>query len=196
MIVDKDFRFGDIWIDISDSVVSVEDLYPLEHIDMAFFANRLSVLGGFLVHAAGVDDGGLGYCLVGPSGAGKSTLASLWAAGSPGTVLGEDQVILRFIDGRFWIFGTPWHQNPDRCSPRGVPLEKVFFLEQDNANGVQQCGPDAAALRLLENTFAPLYHAAGMSRILDNLACLSEQVPFYTLRFRPQADSLRYIRCA
>jgi hypothetical protein len=163
---------------------------------MMLFANWLSRFGDLLVHAAGVDDGGLGYCLVGPSGAGKSTLASLWSAQAPVTVLGEDQVIVRFIDGEFWMFGTPWHQFPDRCSPRGVPLSKVFFLEQDSVNGVQACGPDAAAVRLLESTFAPLYHAAGMSNILDNLARLVEQVPFYTLRFRPQADALHYIQQA
>jgi hypothetical protein len=195
-MIDEDFRSGDIWIDINKSSAPVADPYPLEHIEMILFANWLSGFGDFLVHAAGVDDGGQGYCLVGPSGAGKSTLASLWATESPGAVLGEDQVILRFIDGQFWIFGTPWHRNPDRCSPRGVPLTKVFFLEQDGANGVQAHDPDAAAVHLLENTFAPLYHADGMSNILDNLARLVEQVSFYTLRFRPQAEALHCVRQA
>jgi hypothetical protein len=194
VFVDQDFKCGEVLVVPGQDPYGDGGLYPLLNIDIILYANWLSDFGDLIIHASGVNDGGQGYCFVGPSGVGKSTLASAWTAEAPGTVLGEDQVILRHVDGCFWIFGTPWHERADRCSPEGVPLSKVFFLERDGAHGIQPCDPDAAAIRLLQNSFAPLYHAAGMSNILGNLARLIEQVPFYRFRFRPQADVLRRVR--
>jgi len=169
-------------------------VYPLQGIDMALYANWLACYGDMILHAAGVAVDGQGYCFVGASGAGKSTLTTTLAATAAVTVLGEDQVILRRINDQFWIYGTPWHENTDRCSPGGAPLEKLFFLNRTIGNGVEACGRIEGITRLLQTAFVPYYRPDAVDKILDNLGRLAEQVPFYTLGYQLGADVIRLIR--
>ncbi len=45
------------------------------------------------------------------------------------------------LEGRFWIFGTPWHEDPARCSPLGAPLKELFFLDRADGHGLWPCAP-------------------------------------------------------
>jgi predicted ATPase len=141
-----------------------------------------------------VDLAGAGYCFDGAGGAGKSTLASALSASSEVTILGEDQVVLRYLDGQFSICGTPWHLNPAMCSPRAVPLEKLFFLERAGVDAVAPCSPLDGVTRLLQTALIPYYRPDVMPAILDRLAILAERVQFYTLSYRLGTDILRLIR--
>ena len=71
--------------------------------------------------------------------------------------LGEDQVIVRHLGGQYLVYGTPWHTNPELCSPGGVPLHKLFFLDRTADHGVQPLGPRAGIERLLQQSFIPYY---------------------------------------
>lgn len=194
VFVDQDFSLGKVLVEFDHSGSPEDSFYPLVDIDIILYVNWLAKHGDFVVHSAGIDDAGQGYCFIGPSGIGKSTLAGLWLEHSPATVLGDDQAIIRYLDGRFWIFGTPWHTNLARCSPEGVPLTKVFFLRQDAVNSVQPFAPSEVTTALLRTAFLPYYNADGMSKILDSFARLVVQVPFYTLGFRPEPQVLNVIR--
>jgi hypothetical protein len=192
--IDEAFSTGEVAGEFGASVAGRQGLYPLRDMDMPLFVNWLAGFGDLIVHASGIDDAGEGYCFVGPSGAGKSTLATALSSHSSVTVLGEDQVILRYLDGRFLVFGTPWHTNPARCSPGGVPLKKLFFLDRTAGHGVEPCGRMAGIEHLLQDAFVPYYNHTGVARILDTLSRLAEQVPFYTLSFRLGADDMKPIR--
>jgi hypothetical protein len=183
--------------------------YPLQHIDAMIYANWLAGTGDLFLHAAGVEVGGRGICFAGHPGAGKSTLvnslisdprrAALAAATSdvadsaPVVVLGEDNVVLRYLEGRFWIYGTPWHLDPARCDPRGVPLDKLYFLDRTLDPGVAPVGPLEGVARLMQTAFVPYYRPAAVSGILARLELLSERVPFYTLSYRLGSDVLATI---
>lgn len=194
IVVDVDFCQGEVVGEFRIGLSPGQAAYPLQDIDMVLFVNWLAESGGLIVHASGVDDEGAGYAFVGPSGAGKSTLVGELPLASSVTVLGEDQVILRCQEGRFVVYGTPWHTNPARCSPGGVPLKKLFFLDRAADHGVEPCGRMAGIERLLQDAFVPYYNRAGVERILETLPLLAERVPFYTLGFRMEADVLRLLR--
>lgn len=194
--INADFRAGEVVGEYGGNWGAGHAVYPLQDIDMAIYANWLAESGDLIVHAAGIDDSGVGYAFVGPSGSGKSTLAAELSSDSSVTVLGEDQVIVRYQDGRSVVYGTPWHTNPARCSPGGVPLKKLFFLDRTAGHGVEPCERRAGIERLLQEAFIPYYNRAGVDRILEHLPRLAEQVPFYTLRFQIGADVMRLIRAA
>ncbi len=191
-IVDPGFVDGEVCGEFSTS--NGEGAYPLQGLGIRLFANWLAGCGDAILHAAGVAVDGKGYCFTGSSGAGKSTLTASLASNPSATVLGEDQVILRYLDGRFWIFGTPWHVNPDLCAPLGVPLEKLFFLDRDAAQPLAAVAPFDGVTRLLQTAFIPYYRPAAVSAILDRLALLAERVPFYTLSYRLGDDPMALIR--
>jgi hypothetical protein len=192
--IDAGFRCGEVLGQFGNHGGAGKAGYPLENIEIMIFANWLANSGDLILHAAGVDCDGQGYCFAGTSGAGKSTLAAALAQTPNSTVLGEDNLVLRWLEGRFWIFGTPWHLNPAMCSPRGVPLAKMFFLDRTGKPGAQPCAPVDGIGRLLQSAFIPYYRPMAVAAILDRLTLLAEQVPFYTLHHLLGADVSGFIK--
>ena len=90
--------------------------------------------------------------------------------------------------------GTPWHTNPDRCAPGGVPLRKVFFLDRAAKPGIRAIGHLEGVRRVMQDSFIPYYDREGVGRILDTLGRLAAQVPFYSLSYQLGSDVLRLIR--
>jgi hypothetical protein len=193
-IVDADFAAGEVFGDFLSN--DGQGIYPLQSLDIRLFANWLANYGDVMLHASGVAVDGQGYCFVGASGAGKSTLAAVLTSTSRATVLGEDQVILRYQHGRFYIYGTPWHTDPAKCAPLGVPLSKLFLLDRTASPGVRPCAPLAGVARLLQTAFIPYYRPAAVSAIVDRLAFLVERVPFHILSYELGADALGLIEDA
>lgn len=186
LTVSPDFKYGEVAGDFSQ--VAVKTIYPLENLEIRLFAAWLATRGDMILHASGVMVDGRGYCFVGSSGAGKSTLVTTLAADPAVTVLGEDQVILRYLEDRFWIFGTPWHIDPNRCSPDGVPLEKLFFLDRNAKPGVEWVTSMDGVARLLQTAFIPYYLQEALPAILDRLALLAETVSFHSLSYQLGSD--------
>lgn len=191
-VINADFSDGDVII--NPSTVDESPYYPLEHLDIRIISAWLGTKGDLMLHASGVVMDGVGYCFIGESGAGKSTLVANFAKDPAYTVLGEDQVILRYLDGQFWIFGTPWHTNPALCSPLGAPLKKMFFLDRALPAGVKVVKPAEGVTRVLQTAFVPYYLPEHLPGILDRLSLLAERVPFYSLSYRLGTNPIPLIR--
>lgn len=185
-VISPDFSHGDVILD--PRVIQEDGFYPLENLDIRIIAAWLASKSDLLLHASGVKAGDDGYCFIGPSGSGKSTLASNLAENHSLTVLGEDQIILRFINDRFWIYGTPWHTDQSMCSPLGVPLKKVFFLDRKINPGVTRMRPSEGVAGILKDAFIPYYFHEYLPGILDRLSALAEQTPFYLLSYLLGSD--------
>lgn len=192
--IDAGYTSGDLFWDIPAE--NGDSLYPLTRLDIIVFANWLGGFGDMILHASGVVVDGKGYAFAGRSGAGKSTLAASLRGKHAVTVLGEDQVILRYLDGRFMIHGTPWHQNPDLCSPLGAPLEKIFYLDRQAPEGTLRYKGLEGATRLLQTAFIPYYRPDLLPGILDHLNLLAARVPFYSLNYRLGSDAWPLIQAA
>lgn len=180
--IERDFSCGEIYGDFSSA--EGQKLFPLQNLGIRIFINWFANFGDMVVHASGAVINGKGYFFAGQSGAGKSTLISA-LVGKPGvTALGEDQVIIRFLRGQFWLFGTPWHTNPTLCSPLGAPLHSGFFLDRDKEEGITALTPVEGVVRLFQTAFIPFYRPAAVERILENCSLLAKQIPFYSLSYR------------
>lgn len=180
--IGKAFQKGVITFDFSS--VQDREIYPLESIDIRIAVNWLANFGDLILHASGVAVGSHGYCFIGASGAGKSTLTRDLADQGELTILGEDQIILRYLSGQFWIFGTPWHEHEDRCSPIGVPLRKVFFLDRHQNPGIRKYPASDGVTKILQTAFVPYYLPDKLPRIMDQLSLLSAKIPFYQLSYQ------------
>ena len=193
-MVDSNFSTGEVFGDFSTYINSGESLYPQQTLEIRLFANWLAGFGDLILHAAGVMVEGQGYCFAGPAGVGKSTLAASLSAIPSVTVLGEDQVILRYLDDRFWIYGTPWHLNPDMCSPMGVPLEKLFFLDRGASQPINTLSPVVGVTSILQTAFTPFYRPDAVASIMDRLELLAGQVPFYSFNHQLGSNALQQIQ--
>lgn len=191
IVVAPDFSQGVIEGDFSRFAGS--DFYPIQDLEIRLFTAWLAGRGDIVLHASGVMKDNKGYCFAGESGAGKSTLAAALATDPSLTILGEDQVILRYLDKRFWIFGTPWHLDPAMCSPGGVPLEKFFLLDRSLPPGTAPVRPGQGVTRVLQTAFIPYYLPEKLPAILDRLALLAEEVPIFSYNYLFGVDAWREI---
>jgi hypothetical protein len=191
-IIDNDFSHGLIIGEFRQP--SGISFFSLGSIEIRIFSVWLATLGDVILHASGISSDGKGYCFIGESGAGKSTLAAGLAADPGVTVLGEDQVILRYLDGQFWIFGTPWHTDPKMCSPLGVPLEKIYFLDRSLSPGVSGLKPAHGVTNLLQTAFVPYYLHEYLPGILERLSLLAQRVPFFTLSYSLGSDPVLLLK--
>lgn len=193
VIVDSSFSRGRVVGNFQASSKNGIIPYPLQDIDLVIYVNWLSALGDLVLHASGIQVDGKGYCFIGFSGAGKSTIVADLSLIPGVTVLGEDNLVLRFIQGKFMIFGTPWHLNPAMCSATGVPLEKIFFLDRTKPSGQVNCGASEGITRLLQTAFIPYYNSTVISGLLDRLDQLAENLQFYWLSYQRGADLISLI---
>jgi hypothetical protein len=164
--------------------------YPLAEVLMVCLLARGR---GLMMHACGIDDGGRGFLFAGNSTHGKTTTARLWR--DEATILNDDRIVLRQREGRFWMYGTPWHGDYTGVSPQGVPLEKVFFLRHAGENHARPVAAAEATSMLLTRCFPPFWDAAGMGFTVDFCAKLADAVPCYELDSVPDERIVEYVRC-
>jgi hypothetical protein len=169
---------------------------PLEYpLDELLMMNLLSRGRGVEVHACGVEDSdGRGYLFVGHSGAGKTTTARLWHSSRRIRVLSDDRIILRRLEGRIWMYGTPWHGEGEFACSRRTPLTHILFLARGEMNEVIPLRPFEALARLMACSFVPFYHAAALHQVLAFFERVAGAVPCCELRFVPDERVLEFVR--
>jgi hypothetical protein len=192
----RDFKVGEILCQ-PKYFAPGERVYPLEYpLDEVLISNLLACGRGIEVHACGLSDrDGRGYLFVGQSGAGKSTIASLWArAGAGVRVLSDERIILRWQNGRIWMYGTPWHGCAGLARPDSAPLTRTFFLARGTDNELVPQNRAESAARLFACSFPPFYSLDGLAFILEFLEKLTRLVTCDELRFIPDDSAVQFVR--
>jgi hypothetical protein len=69
---------------------------------------------------------------------------------------------------------------PRLCSPRGAPLERIFFLQETTPDTFQATGRASATALLLRSSFLPMYDAESVRAIL----AVAGQAALQTQAFR------------
>ena len=192
-VFESDYTLGDVYLSLPyrpDGRVPYPLAYPLEELMMV---NLLAQGQGVIIHSCGVSLGGKGILFSGASGAGKSTMANLWKNRKNANLLSDDRIIIRNINGRFWMFGTPWHGDAKVASPEGVPLEKIFIIKQSSENYASPLRANDAASALFVRCFPTFWDQLGMTYILSLLSKIAEQIPCYELGFVPDQSILDFV---
>jgi hypothetical protein len=193
LILGTDLREGDLYAPEGPSVqepLSDPLGYPLNQVMMILILSRRS---GILLHACGIDDNGQGYLFLGNSGHGKSTMAKLWCE-HRAAVLNDDRIVVREVEGRVRMYGTPWHGDFREFSLAGLPVGKIFFLHPDTENRVLPQNGAKTVARLLTRSFPPLWDREGMVFTIDFFHRLANSIPCYDLHFRRDRSIIDCVR--
>ena len=202
----EDFTSGEIRLR-SDCFQGNLPVYPLEYpLDELLMVHLLAEGRGVEVHGCGVADcGGAGYLFLGESGAGKSTMGRLWTGrtdrqgGAPAQVphiLSDDRIILRFFDGRLWMYGTPWHGEAEMASAQRTAVSRIFFLGRGEKNEILPLAEADAVARLLACSFVPFHNRSGLGFALAFLQQVTKAVPCMRFRFVPDERAVDFVRNA
>ncbi len=155
---------------------------------------RLARDGGLLLHASGAVLEGECLVFTGPSGAGKSTLADLFASRGA-TVLSDERVILRSLEGELHAFGSPWVGTSALAENSSARLSRLFCIRHGSGNhALRPIEPLVLSQLLLEQCFLPHWDRAAMSGVLGALAQLIEQVECAEFAFLKTPDVVAYLQ--
>ncbi len=143
---------------------------------MLLYAFATSNLDTLLIHASVVKNNDGGFVFLGKSGTGKSTHSRLWLENIAGSeLLNDDNPVVRIIDGKPWVFGTPWSGKTPCYKNENVPLRGIVKLRQDTENNIKQLSllqayaavlPSCSSMRWEDNI------ASGIHRTVEKLISL------------------------
>lgn len=82
-----------------------------------------------LLHASAPMKDGVGYVFLGKSGTGKSTHSRMWQEAIPEVeLLNDDNPVVRVIDGKVMLYGTPWSGKTPCYKNKRVPLHGIVRI--------------------------------------------------------------------
>jgi hypothetical protein len=191
---DPEFRRGTIVMN-GQYFRSDVPINPLEYpLDELLVTNLLARAGGAELHACGaVTPDGRGMVFLGQSGAGKSTMGRLLEGAGAATVISDDRVIVRPMNGTLVMYGTPWHGEAGHALSRNAPLTGVFFLEQAAVNEIVPLHSASAVARLMSCSFPPFYDRDAVDGTLQLFDAITGAVPCRLLRFLPEVSAVRCV---
>ncbi len=159
---------------------------PIYHpLDQILLMHVLGLQKGALIHAAGATINGRGLIFPGKSGAGKTTLSRQLIHRKEVSLLSDDRMVVREIDGAFKCFGTPWPGEAGIAVNQSASLSGIVFLEHGSVTELKTVRPQQALERLLPVTSIPWYDTDMIPPMLDDLEELTSCVPAYELSFHP-----------
>ena len=149
---------------------SLPENLPAPLIEDLFFERRVSdyILGkknGTLFHGSAIEYGGGAYVFTARSGTGKSTHAGLWREllGDRVKMINDDKPIVRIIDGKPVIYGTPWKGKHGLGGNIKAPVKAICRLVQAKENSIRE----VSVKEFLPTFFVQCYHV-GEKRKKEN----------------------------
>ncbi len=137
----------------------------------------------FFFHCSSVAVDGQAVLFAAASGTGKSTHRNLWLRnfGDRVTVINDDKPIIRRIDGKFYVCGTPWRGKEGMGENIRVPAKALCFLSRAEKNSIGPIDTASVVARALNQTVRP-EDPELMSNLLGLLDGFIRQVDCYDLR--------------
>ncbi len=178
--------YSDVYLKISkklnQSNMSITDY---EYIYTGFmFSNRLTTLGGSVLHGSSIVFDGEGIVFSANSGTGKSTHVGLWRQrfGNRVEVINDDKPALKIENGRAFIYGTPWSGKTSLNTNIKCPLKAVAFISRSKKSAIKKMDVLNAVLNFSNQLPNPFYDSEIGAKTVDFIKKLYEvNIPVYDL---------------
>lgn len=160
------------------------------------FSYRLKYLGGGVLHSSAIAYRGKGVAFTADSGTGKSTHTGLWLQQYPAEVsmINDDKPAIRFLEGKPYLFGTPWSGKTSLNANVQVPLKTIVCLHRGSTNTLRRLEPVEALFWLSRQIYRPYFDKALGEKVVSFTQQLAEQVPVYELHCTMEPEAAELVR--
>lgn len=147
--------------------------------------------GGLVLHASAVEIDGKAYLFSAPSGTGKSTHAQLWQSihGSKMHIFNDDKPALRYHEGKWFAYGTPWCGKDGININMSAPIGGICFLKQSDVNKIRKLEKKEAVQRLISQTKHRFSSREKLLTMLSYVESIVESIPIFELQNRPELEA-------
>lgn len=157
---------------------------------MLIFAFAGAFKHTMLIHASTIAHHGYGYPFIAESGTGKSTHSSLWMKHIDDCeLMNDDNPIVRIIDGKPFIYGSPWSGKTPCYRNIKLPLGAVTRIERAPANSIVKLPPVKAFVSLLPACSSMKWDSEIYNHLCDAVTRIIETTPIFTLYCLPNQEA-------
>ena len=152
--------------------------------------NALLDFDGLVLHSSAVAYENKAYLFSANSGTGKSTHTGLWKQAFKGAfIVNDDKPIIRLIDGKFYVCGTPFSGSSALNENVIVPLQAICFIERDNENSITLIEDKVNVIyRFLSQTIRRAGNEKS-EKVLYLLDKILKEIPVYNLKCLPNIEA-------
>jgi hypothetical protein len=142
----------------------------------------LSNADGIIFHSSAIMVDGEAYLFTAPSGTGKSTHTRLWREmlGDKAVMVNDDKPIVRYIDGEFYVYGTPWNGKHHLDTNCRAKIKAICAIRQAAENTIRQATTQEMLLVIMNQTIRPT-NIEQMDKLLNLLGLMLNKVELYSL---------------
>lgn len=157
------------------------------------FSGELPLFDGFCLHASAVVVEDCAVLFSAASGVGKSTHTGLWVDhfGERAYILNDDKPAVRWVDGGFFVYGTPWSGKFDLSVNTAVPLKAIVFLERAEKNFIHRMDFKAAVKGLLSNSIRSQRDLERTNKLLDLFDQVLSSIEIFQMGCNVTQDAVR-----
>lgn len=186
LITDKEFRHCRCALNGSFLMRS----FGLNNAIMLIYAFAGAFRGTVLMHASVVRQNGYGYAFIAKSGTGKSTQVSNWLRYLPGCdLMNDDNPVVRIINGKSFIFGSPWSGKTPCYRNIKAPLGAVTRIDRAPTNSIEKEDALKAFVSLLPSVSSMKWDERLYETICDTITKIIETTAIYTLHCLPDREA-------
>lgn len=169
-----------------------ENVYSLDAVLRIIYSYFMVLNKGFLIHSAGIVMDDEAYVFCGQTLHGKSHIVKTTRGG---TLLSDEITLIRKIDGKYYVFGTPfWGEFAIGGVNRGFPLEQLFFLHTGEKNAVKEISSIRVVQKLLSTILLFINDKKINDIIFDTITEIVNSVSCYKVVYNQKDDIWREIK--
>lgn len=164
--------------------------FALSNAMMLLYAFKTMEHETLMVHASVISYDSGGYMFLGKSGTGKSTHSRMWIENIEGcTLLNDDNPVIRMIDGKAYVYGTPWSGKTPCYKNQHVALKAVVRLSQAPYNKVERLVPLKAYASLMPSCSCMRWDRKATDRLHATVEKVIMNTGCWHLECLPDADA-------
>ena len=164
--------------------------FGLNNVMMLTYAFAGSLHDTLLIHASLVRHQGYGYAFIAKSGTGKSTHTSLWMRYIPDCdLMNDDNPVIRVIDGKPYIYGSPWSGKTPCYRNVKAPLGAITRIDRAPANSIERLRPVEAFTSVLPSCSSMKWDKRLYRSLGDTITRIIETTPIYILHCLPDKEA-------
>jgi hypothetical protein len=147
---------------------------------------------GIIFHSSAIMVDGNAYLFTAPSGTGKSTHTRLWREllGDRAVMINDDKPIIRYIDGEFYVYGTPWNGKHQLDTNTRAKIKGICQIYQAKENVIEKVSPSDMLMTVLNQTIRPT-EVDKFDKLIDLIDKLLSKVDLYKLGCNISLDAAR-----
>jgi hypothetical protein len=164
--------------------------FGLNNALMLVMAFATSFKNTVLIHASSLIHNEHGYAFIAKSGTGKSTQVSNWINYIEGSqLLNDDNPIIRIVDSKPYIYGSPWSGKTPCYRNIKVKLGAIIRIDRAKQNCIDKLSPLESFASVLPSCSSMKWDKDIFDNICNTITKIVETTDIYTLHCLPNKES-------